>query len=66
VARRTLVWSVGALADLKEIADYIALDKPDEVIKRGYRVVYQVSDERVEIYAVSEGHRILSTEILDR
>jgi toxin ParE1/3/4 len=96
-----LVWSAGALADLREIADYIALDKPDaarrwakvlaamaeqaaelpfagrrvpefarddvrEVIKRGYRVVYQVSDERVVIYAVSEGHRRLPADILDR
>jgi toxin ParE1/3/4 len=26
---RTLIWSAGALADLREIADYIALDKPD-------------------------------------
>ncbi|WP_181232930.1 type II toxin-antitoxin system RelE/ParE family toxin [Enhygromyxa salina] len=96
-----MIWSTGALADLQEIADYIALDKPDaagrwakvlaamaeqaaelpfagrrvpefarddvrEVIKRGYRVVYQVGDERVVIYAVSEGHRRLPVDILDR
>jgi toxin ParE1/3/4 len=30
-----------------------------EMIKRGYRVVYLVTDERVEIVAVREGHRRL-------
>lgn len=98
---RELVWSPDAIADLREIADYIALDKPDaarrwaqtlvavaeqaaelpfagrrvpefdrddmrEVIKRGYRVLYRVSDEMVEIVAVIEGHRRLPSDILDR
>jgi hypothetical protein len=37
-----------------------------EVIKRGYRVLYRVSDELGEIVAVIEGHRRLPAEILDR
>jgi toxin ParE1/3/4 len=37
-----------------------------EVIKRGYRVVYQVSDAEVEILAVLEGHRLLRADMLDR
>lgn len=37
-----------------------------EMIKRGYRVMYRVSDELVEIVAVIEGHRILPADILDR
>jgi plasmid stabilization system protein ParE len=96
-----LIWSPDAIRDLHEIADYIALDKPNaarrwadtlatvaeqvaelpfagrrvpefdrdeirEVIKRGYRVMYRVSDELVEIVAVVEGHRQVSADILDR
>ncbi|HLT38795.1 MAG TPA: type II toxin-antitoxin system RelE/ParE family toxin, partial [Enhygromyxa sp.] len=30
---RTLVWTLGALADLEEIADYIALDKPAAALR---------------------------------
>jgi toxin ParE1/3/4 len=37
-----------------------------EMIKRGYRVMYRVSDELVEIVAVIEGHRRVSADILDR
>lgn len=37
-----------------------------ELIKRGYRVMYRVSDELVEIVAVIEGHRQVSADILDR
>lgn len=37
-----------------------------EVIKRGYRVVYQVSDDEVEILAVLEGYRLLRAELLNR
>jgi toxin ParE1/3/4 len=37
-----------------------------EVIKRGYRVIYRVSDKQVEILAVVEGHRRLPADILDR
>jgi len=101
VTPRALIWSPDATSDLREIADYIALDKPDaarrwaqklaalaeqaaalpfagrrvpefdrdeirEVIKRGYRVMYRVSDESVEIVAVLEGHRQVSDDILDR
>lgn len=101
MAERTLVWSATAVANLREIADYIALDKPNaarrwaqplaamgdravalpfagrrvpefgrddvrELIKRGYRVIYQVSDEQVEILAVTEGHRQLPADILER
>lgn len=98
---RALVWTDGAVADLEEIADYIALDKPTaalrwtrvlgamaeqaaelplaggvvpeferedvrEVIKQGYRVVYLVREDRVEILGVVEGHRRLPADILDR
>ena len=41
-------------------------DDVREVIKRGYRVLYQVSDLRVEILAVVEGHRLLPADVLDR
>jgi plasmid stabilization system protein ParE len=41
-------------------------DDVREVIKRGYRVIYQVSDLQVEILAVIEGHRQLPGDILDR
>jgi toxin ParE1/3/4 len=37
-----------------------------EMIKRGYRVMYRVSNELVEIVAVIEGHRRVSADILDR
>jgi toxin ParE1/3/4 len=37
-----------------------------EVIKRGYRIMYRVSDERIEIVAVIEGHRQVSADILLR
>ena len=98
---RELIWSPDAIADLQEIADYIARDKPDaarqwaktlaalgeqaaalpfagrcvpefereelrELIKRGYRVMYRVSESQVEIVAVIEGHRQVSSELLDR
>ena len=98
---RKLVWSPDAITDLQEIADFIALDKPDaarrwaqtlavaaqraaalplagrrvpefdrddmrEMIKRGYRILYRVSDDLVEIVAVIEGHRQLPDGILDR
>ena len=36
-----------------------------EVMRRGYRVVYLVTERRIEIVAVSEGHRLLSDDILD-
>ncbi|MCA9695914.1 MAG: type II toxin-antitoxin system RelE/ParE family toxin [Myxococcales bacterium] len=99
--QRELIWSPDAIADLQEIVDYIARDKPDaarhwaqtlaalgkqaadlpfagrrvpefgrddlrEVIKRGYRVMYRVSDELVEIVAVLEGHRQVPDDISDR
>ena len=101
MSRRALIWSPDAISDLREIADYIARDKPGaarrwsqtlaamaeqaaerpfsgrrvsefdrddirELIKRGYRVMYRVSDELVEIVAVIEGHRRVSADILDR
>jgi toxin ParE1/3/4 len=101
VTRRRLIWSPDAIRDLQEIADFIALDKPDaarrwaqtlvalaentaelpfagrrvpefdrddmrEKIKRGYRVMYRVSDDLVEIVAVLEGHRRVSSDILER
>ena len=30
-----------------------------DLIKRGYRVVYLVTDEQVEIVTVREGHRLM-------
>lgn len=101
MTQRTLLWSTGARADLREIGEYIARDKPvaarrwvetlllaaeraaalplagrripeydrddlREVIKRGYRVVYLVTDEQVEILAVFEGHRQLGSDLLAR
>lgn len=98
---RALIWSPEAVSDLQEIADYIALDKPEaarrwaqklaklaehaaalpfagrrvpefgrddvrEMIKRGYRVMYRVTDDLVEIVAVMEGHRQVPIDILDR
>ena len=41
-------------------------DELREVIKRGYRIMYRVSDELVEIVAVIEGHRQVPSDILDR
>jgi plasmid stabilization system protein ParE len=37
------------------------LDREDlrEVIVRGYRIVYRVSEDLVEVLAVFEGHRLL-------
>ena len=37
-----------------------------EMIKRGYRIMYRVNDDLVEIVAVMEGHRQVSADILDR
>jgi toxin ParE1/3/4 len=34
-------------------------DDVREVIKRGYRVIYRVSDDQVEIITVRDGHRRL-------
>ncbi len=34
-----------------------------ELIKRGYRVIYRVSDDRVEIVTVRDGHRQLPADI---
>jgi toxin ParE1/3/4 len=96
-----LVWSPDAIDDLRDIAEFIALDKPEaarrwtrtlaavaeqaavmpfagrrvpefqrddmrEMIKRGYRVVYRVSEGLVEIVAVTEGHRRLPDDVLGR
>ena len=36
-----------------------------EMIKRGYRIVYLVSDEQIEILTVSEGHRQLPQDLLN-
>jgi mRNA-degrading endonuclease RelE of RelBE toxin-antitoxin system len=41
-------------------------DDVRELIKRGYRVIYQVSDDQVEILAVAEGHRQLPADIIER
>jgi toxin ParE1/3/4 len=38
-------------------------DDVREVIKRGYRVIYRVFDDRVEIITVREGHRQLPADI---
>jgi len=97
VSPRALIWSARARRELREIGEYIALDKPlaarqwvetlaavaeratelpfagrrvpeyerddvREMIKRGYRVIYRVSDTQVEIITVSEGHRLLPSD----
>jgi toxin ParE1/3/4 len=70
VAPRTLIWSPDAIRDLHEIAGRRVpeFDRENmrEMIKRGYRVMYRVSDELVEIVAVIEGHRRVPADILDR
>ena len=43
-----------------------ALDEVREMIKKGYRIVYLVTDEHVEIVTVCKGTRLLRTDILDR
>jgi plasmid stabilization system protein ParE len=40
-------------------------DDVREVIKRGYRVIYRVFGDRVEIVTVREGHRRLPPDMLD-
>jgi plasmid stabilization system protein ParE len=40
-------------------------DDVREVIKRGYRVIYRVFEDRVEIVTVREGHRRLPPDMLD-
>jgi toxin ParE1/3/4 len=37
-----------------------------EVIKRGYRIVYLVTDTQIKILKIREGHRRLPGNILDR
>jgi toxin ParE1/3/4 len=37
-----------------------------EMIKRGYRVVYLITHERIEIVTVREGHRRLPAKLPDR
>jgi toxin ParE1/3/4 len=37
-----------------------------EVIKRGYRIVYLVTDAQIKILTVRDGHRRLPGNILDR
>jgi toxin ParE1/3/4 len=39
-------------------------DDVREVMRRGYRIVYLVSETQVEILAVFEGHRLLPDDIL--
>jgi toxin ParE1/3/4 len=39
-------------------------DDVREVIKRGYRVIYRVFEDRVEIVTVREGHRRLPSDML--
>lgn len=42
----------------------IRRDDVREVMRRGYRIVYLVSESQVEILAVFEGHRLLPDDIL--
>jgi toxin ParE1/3/4 len=37
-----------------------------EVIKRGYRIVYLVTDERIEILTIRDGHRRLPPGLANR
>jgi len=97
-APRTLRWTERAVADLEEIGDFIARDKPRaaerwvqelvrvaeraalvpfsgrrvpelarddirELRRRSYRVVYRVTDTRVEVLTVFEGHRLFPDQV---
>jgi plasmid stabilization system protein ParE len=46
----------------RQVPEY-GRDDVREVIKRGYRVIYRVSDDRVEIVTVRDGHRRLPANI---
>jgi len=46
----------------RQVPEY-GRDDVRELIKRGYRVIYRVSDDRVEIVTVRDGHRQLPTDI---
>lgn len=37
-----------------------------EIIKKGYRIVYWIFDDRVEVLTVTEGHRRLPADLLER
>lgn len=37
-----------------------------EVLKRSYRIIYRILEDRVEVLAVIEGHRRLPTDLLER
>ncbi len=36
-----------------------------ELLKRSYRVIYRVLDDRIEVLTVFEGHRLLAADLLD-
>jgi toxin ParE1/3/4 len=48
----------------RQVPEY-GRDDLRELIERGYRVVYLVTEERVEIVTVREGHRRMPAKILD-
>ena len=48
-----------ALPGMGRIVPEYARDELREVIKRGYRIVYLVTDEEVEIVTVREGRRLM-------
>lgn len=52
-----------ALPRIGRIVPEYGRDDLREVIKRGYRVVYLVTDEQVEIVTVREGHRRMPDDI---
>lgn len=52
-----------ALPGIGRIVPEYGRDELREVIKRGYRVVYLVTDEQVEIVTVREGHRLMPDDI---
>ena len=41
-------------------------DDVREIIRKGYRIVYWIFDDRVEVLTVIEGHRRLPADLLER
>ncbi len=43
----------------------LARDDVREVLKRSYRIVYRILEDRVEVLTVFEGHRLLPSDLFD-
>ena len=73
VAARRWAQTLTAVAERAAVLPFAGRRVPEleredmrELIKRGYRILYRVSEEQVEIVAVLEGHRLLPDDILER